>query len=109
MTRVLFVVLAFAGAAALATEPVHACKKHQAKGPCTTEEFDFERIEKACEESGRKGAASAMRMMMLRANQKRAGLKCASCHADPDEGQYALKPDARSLAKTHFVVEETSR
>ena len=94
-------VLVIAVFAAAAAAPL--CKKHEAKGPCKTKAFDFERIEKACEEGGRKSAASAMRMMMLRANQKRADLKCASCHSDPDEGHYALKSNARALAKKHFA------
>ncbi len=112
MTRALVAALALAATSAvagvsgsgsaLAGEARPACKKHEAKGPCTTKKFDFARVEKACEDSGRRGAASAMRMMMLRANQKRADLKCASCHSDPDEGHYELLAGARARARKHF-------
>lgn len=46
-----------------------------------------------------------MRMMMLAANQKNAGLACATCHVDPKEGDYAFRKDARELAEKWFRVE----
>ena len=109
VTRLLTLAVLLASSVALAAPASELCEKHEAKGPCSTTEFDFERIEKACADKGRRGAASEMRMMMLRANQKRAGLACASCHADPDEGHYNLTADARKLAKKHFVETPADR
>lgn len=100
---------AYGAASTTLTSPVRACEVHEAKGPCTTENFAYERVEKACEEKGRRGAASAMRMMMLKANQKRAGLLCTSCHEDPDEQNYALNDDAHDLAAKWFADEERAK
>lgn len=47
-----------------------------------------------------------MRMMMLRANQKRAGLTCTSCHESPDDQNYDLKDGAYDLAAKWFKGEK---
>jgi hypothetical protein len=63
-------------------------------------------VKEGCEKNGRRGAASAMRMMMLRANQKRANLKCTSCHEEPDEQNYDLVDGAYDLAAKWFKGEK---
>ncbi len=92
-----------------ATAAAPTCKAHEAKGPCETESFVYARVEKGCEEKGRKGAASAMRMMMLRANQKRADLTCDSCHVEPHEQKYVLTDDAHDLAAKWFEGETKAK
>ncbi len=69
----------------------------------------YERVEKGCKKSGRRGAASAMMMMMLKANQKRAGLACTACHEAPLEQNYDLKDGAYDLAAKWFSGEKTTR
>lgn len=89
--------------------PLRACEKHEAKGPCTTERFVYARVAKGCEDNGRRGAASAMRMMMLKANQKRAGLTCTSCHDDPDAQDFDLRDGAHDLAAKWFAGEARAK
>lgn len=111
MTRSWWVFGVLLGSASVAAaSPERLCKDHEAKGPCEAKEFVYARVKKGCEDNGRRGASSAMRMMMLKANQKRAELTCKSCHNDPHEQDYGLREGAHDLAAKWFEGEErTSR
>ena len=93
---------------ASADAPAPMCEAHEAKGPCVATSFVYADVKRGCDESGRKGGASAMMMMMLRANQKRAELECTSCHVKPKDQNYDLRAEAHDLAAKWFSTENKS-
>jgi hypothetical protein len=94
---------AIGAGALLGAHQAELCEKHRPTGPCAATDFDFRQVKEACEDRGRRGAASVMHTMILRANRKKkANLTCATCHAAPEEQDYTLTEGARRRAAKWF-------
>ena len=64
----------------------------EAGDACTTKDFQFPAVKKACESGGRKAAKDLMKQAVKKAKAAGKDMKCKSCHEDMKS--YKLKDNA---------------